>query len=94
MIFSLPEISQDQTGRGYHHTPLGSLLAISCLPKNFGQPNEFFEKPSSKINQAHKDTENSIWLAQNNMNQRVYKLFYALLKVGKVGFVFKTLIFI
>ncbi|KAK7069887.1 hypothetical protein SK128_024923, partial [Halocaridina rubra] len=74
------EISQDRTGRGYHHTPLGSLLAVSCLPRNFGQPNEFFEKPSSKLNQAHKDTENSIWLAQHNISGRIYKLFYSLLK--------------
>ncbi|XP_068207310.1 ubiquitin conjugation factor E4 A [Palaemon carinicauda] len=83
LLTKLPqEFSQDRTGRGYHHTPLGSLLAISCLPKNFGQSNEFFEKPSSKLNQAHKDTENSIWQAQSKINGRIYKIFYALLKVS------------
>lgn len=83
LIIKTPEkVNQDKTGRAYQHTPLGSLLSLSCLPKHVAAQYEFFEKPSSQPGQVHKDTENSIWLAQNNINSRVYKIFYMLLKVS------------
>lgn len=77
----LPEVTQDRSGRGYQNTPLGALLSISCLPKHPAGQFEFFEKPSSQPNHTHKDTENSIWIAQNTINARLHKIFYSLLKV-------------
>ncbi|XP_071536976.1 ubiquitin conjugation factor E4 A [Panulirus ornatus] len=89
LITKTPEkLQRARTGRAYQNTPLGSLLSISCLPKNQADPYEFFEKPSLQLDQTHKDTENSIWRAQSNINSRIYKLFYTLLKVSpeaKVG---------
>lgn len=83
ILVRTPEkVNQDRTGRAYQNTPLGSLLSISCLTKHLGASYEFFEKPSSQPGQVHKDTENTIWRAQNNINVRVYKIFYMLLKVS------------
>lgn len=76
------KVTQDRSGRGYQNTPLGALLSISCLPKHPAGQFEFFEKPSSQPNHTHKDTENSIWIAQNTINARLHKIFYSLLKVS------------
>ncbi|XP_042225392.1 ubiquitin conjugation factor E4 A-like isoform X2 [Homarus americanus] len=85
LLTKIPKkVNQDRSGRLFQNTPLGSLLSISCLPKHSTAPFEFFEKPSSQLNQAQalKDTENSIWLAQNAINLRLYKIFFSLLKVS------------
>ena len=75
------ESSHQSSGGRFHFTLLGSLLNISCLPKNIVQPYEFFEKPSSQSNQAHRATEQSIWIAQGSLHKRIYRIFHALLKV-------------
>lgn len=79
------ETNQDRSGRGYQNTPLGSLLAVSCLPKHLGQNQLFFQNPTKMQVSDIKATENSIWMAQNGINTRIYKIFYALLKVSSEG---------
>ncbi|KAG0726533.1 Ubiquitin conjugation factor E4 A [Chionoecetes opilio] len=82
LLTRVPKGHEAGIGRSFHKTPLGSLLAISSLPHHPGLPSPFFDKPSSKPGHIHKDTEKSIWLAQRNINTRIHKIFYKLLKIS------------
>uniref|UniRef100_A0A0P4VWG4 Ubiquitin conjugation factor E4 A n=1 Tax=Scylla olivacea TaxID=85551 RepID=A0A0P4VWG4_SCYOL len=82
LLTRIPPEQETRMGRSFHKTPLGSLLSISSLPDHAGLPSPFFDKPSSKPGHIHKDTEKSIWLAQRNINIRIHKIFYKLLKVS------------
>lgn len=82
LLTRIPKGPETGMGRSFHKTPLGSLLAISSLPHHAGLPSPFFDKPSSKPGHVHKDTEKSIWLAQRNINVRIHKIFYKLLKIS------------
>ncbi|CAL4064415.1 unnamed protein product [Meganyctiphanes norvegica] len=79
------ETNQDRSGRGYQNTPLGSLLSVSCLPKHLGQNYHFFQNPTKQQASDIKATENSIWMAQNTLNNRLHKFFRNLLKVSSEG---------
>lgn len=69
-------------GREYQNTPLGSLLAISCIPRGPGEPPApYFQQPSSKPAHLHRDMFRDICQAQNNLNTVIHRIFYRLLKV-------------
>ncbi|KAK3863322.1 hypothetical protein Pcinc_030892 [Petrolisthes cinctipes] len=77
-----PNVSVGTMGREYQNTPLGSLLAISCIPRSPNDPpSTYFAQPSSKPAHLHRETERDIWQAQQNLNSRTHKIFYRLLKV-------------
>ncbi|XP_076046927.1 ubiquitination factor E4A [Oratosquilla oratoria] len=81
ILVALPkETNQGKKGRAYQNTALGQLLSISCLPKVSGKKFDYFHEPSSLTHQSLKTVEESIWFAQNNLNEKTYRIFYSILK--------------
>lgn len=55
-------------GRAYESSLLGSILSLSCIPKNETGPYEFFTSPSSQSKREHDITESNLWLVSSDIH--------------------------
>lgn len=65
---------------------LGALFVCSCIPSSSAGPSissDFFDRPSRSPASVHSVTETNIWTASQALMERVYKIFYTLLKAGQ-----------
>lgn len=68
-----------KVGRHCENTLLGSLFLCSCIPRVPGTA-DFFDRPSRSPPGVHAATEGNIWMASERLMNKVYKIFYNLLK--------------
>ncbi|XP_067010286.2 ubiquitin conjugation factor E4 A [Anabrus simplex] len=64
-------------GKAYADTLLGSILALSCLPKTQDGMYEFFEKPLQQVTSV---VDGSIWTATEFITENLYRIFHNMLK--------------
>ncbi|XP_015110282.1 ubiquitin conjugation factor E4 A [Diachasma alloeum] len=64
-------------GSAFSDTIFGALLSLSCLPKSYGGPYDFFDKP---LVQQPGSVEGNIWTALDALSENLHKIFHSLLK--------------
>ncbi|XP_063973591.1 ubiquitin conjugation factor E4 A [Diachasmimorpha longicaudata] len=64
-------------GSAFSDTIFGALLSLSCLPKSYGGPYDFFDKP---LTQQSRTIEGNIWTALDALSKNLHKIFHSLLK--------------
>ncbi|CAK9304140.1 unnamed protein product [Gordionus sp. m RMFG-2023] len=70
-------------GKMFENTLLGRIIGISCIPigpKSNGSL--FFNNVSQLSRQEHKSMEQNIWKPLSSLVDKIYSLFYSLLKMG------------
>ncbi|ESO87173.1 hypothetical protein LOTGIDRAFT_210561 [Lottia gigantea] len=71
-----------KSGKSYETTLLGSMLSLTCIPKNEAGPYDFFNDPSSYRKHIHDNTESNIWAELVTLNEKIHLLVYSLIKVS------------
>ena len=84
MLVSLSILSEsiDRIGKHCEQTLLGSLFLCSCISRVPGTTSDFFDRPSRSPPGVHATTEGNIWSASERIMNKVYKIFYNLLKAS------------
>ncbi|XP_050393644.1 ubiquitin conjugation factor E4 A [Patella vulgata] len=71
-----------KSGKEFESTLIGSMLSLSCIPKNEAGPYDFFNDPSSYRKHVHDSTESNIWAELVTLNEKIYLMTYSLIKVS------------
>ncbi|KAK3090701.1 hypothetical protein FSP39_013864, partial [Pinctada imbricata] len=69
-------------GKSFEQTLMGSMLSLSCIPRNEMGPYEFFENPSSRTKQDIDAVESNIQQPLGSINDRVYQFILAIIKLS------------
>ncbi|PVD37577.1 hypothetical protein C0Q70_00173 [Pomacea canaliculata] len=80
MNYNTPQNTNN--GRAYESSLLGSILSLSCIPKNETGPYEFFTSPSSQSKREHDITESNLWLPLSVVCDGVYNLLFSIIKLS------------
>lgn len=87
MMVSSSVLKENATGRDCQKSLMGSLFTCSCIPSPPPAPGvsstfDFFDRPSRSPASVHAVTESNIWTASQSLMERVYRIFYTLLKAS------------
>ena len=80
VIVSSCMLTPRSLGRDCENTLLGSLFAISCIPRGKNHPVDFFERPSRSPASVLAMIEGNIWTALEKLAANVQQIVYNLLK--------------